>query len=127
MDEVYGGTDNWQAFAITQWIEQLSKNSELICILDGQARPSFIRTALLKHTEIKTDIVLLDCQPEVRRERLIKYRKQPELASAQMNCWAAYLKGQADALGLPVIDTSNQTVEKVADQLLYLAQAINKN
>jgi hypothetical protein len=35
-----------------------------------------------------------------------------------MNSWAAYLRGQADALGLTVIDTSSVDADHVADQLL---------
>jgi orotate phosphoribosyltransferase len=34
-----------------------------------------------------------------------------------MDHWAAYLRGQADALRLPVIDTSQLTVDDAADQL----------
>jgi hypothetical protein len=34
-----------------------------------------------------------------------------------MEAWAAYLRGQADALGLRVLDTSAMSVERVADAL----------
>jgi hypothetical protein len=34
-----------------------------------------------------------------------------------MERWAAYLLGQADALALPVIDTSRMSVHDVADAL----------
>jgi broad-specificity NMP kinase len=61
-------------------------------------------------------ILLLDCSPAVRRHRLA-LRGQPELANLQMDMWAAYLRGQADALGLAVVDTTSMTVEEVADAI----------
>jgi len=36
----------------------------------------------------------------------------------QMDCWAAYLRGQADALHLPVIDTTGEGIEAIADALV---------
>jgi hypothetical protein len=48
-----------------------------------------------------------------------------------MDCWAAYLRGQADALGLPIIETSNasldesvKTLEVIFNKLLELAKAV---
>jgi hypothetical protein len=32
-----------------------------------------------------------------------------------MDAWAVYLRGQADALGLPVVDTTHKSLEAVAD------------
>ena len=51
-------------------------------------------------------VVLVDCAYDERNERLRGPRGQPELATMQMDCWAAYLRGQTDALDLPVIDTT---------------------
>jgi hypothetical protein len=34
-----------------------------------------------------------------------------------MACWAAYLRGQADALDLPIINTSALTIEAATDAL----------
>jgi hypothetical protein len=34
-----------------------------------------------------------------------------------MDSWAAYLRGQADALGLPVIQTAELAIEDVASAL----------
>jgi hypothetical protein len=41
-----------------------------------------------------------------------------------MDCWAAYLRGQADALDLPVIDTTEIGIEAAADRLLVHVQAL---
>jgi hypothetical protein len=35
-----------------------------------------------------------------------------------MDCWAAYLRGQADALNLPVIDTTDLGIDAAADALV---------
>ena len=52
-----------------------------------------------------------------RRRARLAQRGQPELANLRMDNWAAYLRGQADALGLRVIDTDALAVEVVADLL----------
>jgi len=61
--------------------------------------------------------VLLDCSSDVRAARLRGPRQQPELATDRMDHWAVYLRGQADALNLAVIDTSLLTVTEAARQL----------
>ena len=47
--------------------------------------------------------------------QMIQARGHPEPAAARTDAWAAYLRGQADALDLPVIDTSELTVAETAD------------
>jgi hypothetical protein len=86
-------------------------------VLDGQARPSVARAALAEAGAAHAEIVLLDCSPAERLRRLAGPRGQPELASDQMNSWAAYLRGQADALGLPVVDTTGLPLDAVAGRL----------
>jgi hypothetical protein len=39
-----------------------------------------------------------------------------------MDCWAAYLRGQADALNLPVIDTTSLEIDGAADALLVYVE-----
>ncbi|HEX8115581.1 MAG TPA: hypothetical protein VF516_47975, partial [Kofleriaceae bacterium] len=57
-----------------------------------------------------------------RKARLVA-RGQPELAIEDMHAWAAYLCGQADALGCPVIDTSTLDIEQATDALVpYVIQ-----
>jgi hypothetical protein len=71
---------------------------------------------------VYAEIVLVDCDPVKRNERLRTDRSQPELANPQMDCWAAYLRGQADALKLSVIDTSNDSLKKSAVELEVLVR-----
>jgi hypothetical protein len=61
--------------------------------------------------------VLIECTRAARAARLAA-RGQIELASDDMHAWAAYLRGQADALGLPVIDTTALNIEQATDALI---------
>jgi hypothetical protein len=42
-----------------------------------------------------------------------------------MDGWAAYLRGQADALGLTVIDTTTLTVTEAAEQLEMIVRQLS--
>jgi hypothetical protein len=118
MEREWGGGEGWQEHATRSWIERLAANADAaeVAVLDGQTRPSFIEPHLAR-TGIRARIMLLDCTPEVRAARLCGPRAQPELATGRMDAWAVYLRGQADALGLRVLDTSGLSVEAVADAL----------
>ena len=108
----------WQETTTTAWIRRLAQAPARLAVLDGQTRPTFARRAF---AEVGVDgrIILLECSREVRARRLAD-RGQPELASDDMHAWAAYLRGQADALELPVIDTSTLDVDQATDALLAL-------
>ena len=113
----FGSGEQWQLHATKQWVDHLAADGcNDVAVLDGQTRPSFITAATAGTGSMCTSTVLLDCSPEVRASRLA-VRGQPELASPQMTSWAEYLRGQADALGLPVVDTSALTIADVADAL----------
>jgi len=107
---------DWQDKTTIEWIRRLAREPADIAVLDGQTRPTF---ALRAFTEIgvRGSVVLIDCVRDVRTVRL-GARGQPELATDDMHAWAAYLRGQADALGLPVIDTSDLGIEQATDALL---------
>ncbi len=92
----------------------------VVQILDGQTRPSFVRAALDREDLSRVRIVLVECERETRNVRLVA-RGHAELANPGMDSWSAYLRGQADALGLSVLDTTHRAVEAVADELLELA------
>jgi GTPase SAR1 family protein len=119
MRREFGGPENWQAAMTDRWIERLAANEDGIdvAVLEGQTRPSFLGTAFARCGIQRTDIVLLDCSPEERSVRLNGPRAQPELATPRMDSWAAYLRGQADALGIAVYDTTSTDPTTVADIL----------
>lgn len=116
MSRAFGSPERWQEATTYEWIARLRGRSERLLILEGQTRPSFILAGLAGAREA-AGIVLLDCTPAARSHRLRSERQQPELDTSQMNHWAAYLRGQADALHLPVIDTTLLTANDVADEL----------
>ena len=117
----YGGGEQWQAWATEQWLRDLDRLDPAIrvAVLDGQTRPSYIAAAATALRR-RVHTVLLDCDRTERERRLITSRRQPELATTDMAAWAAYLRGQADALGLPVLDTSRLTPDAVADRLMEI-------
>ena len=109
----FGDGASWQAWALDQWVARLTRNDVgvSIAVLDAQVRPIAVREAFARHGVARGATVLVDCMYGERNARLRGSRGQPELATPDMDCWAAYLRGQADALDLPIIDTTGRTVE----------------
>jgi dephospho-CoA kinase len=103
-----------QAAVLEHWISHLgrSKPKLKLAVLDTQIRPHRAWQVLDEAGVEHSQIVLVDCDPVKRNKRLRGERGQPDLANAQMDCWAAYLRGQADALGLSIVDTSDDSIEK---------------
>ena len=122
-DEMAGSTDP-QADILRYWISHLSEAETGIelAVLDTQIRPHRALEVLSQAGMNHAQIVLVDCVPEKRNERLHVDRGQPELANARMDCWAAYLRGQADALGLAIIDTSNDPIDNSLVELELLVR-----
>lgn len=115
----YGSGEAWQASATGEWLARLAglPADTHVAILDGQTRPSFVFGAASRAVTRAVHVVLFDCSSAVRVARLRGPRQQPELATERMDNWAAYLRGQADALGLAVIDTTRLTIAQAADEL----------
>jgi hypothetical protein len=82
-----------------------------VAVLDGQVRPSVVQVAFERLGARRTQIVLIDCSHADRNDRLRGARGQADLANAEMDCWAAYLRGQADALKMPIINTTQLPLE----------------
>jgi hypothetical protein len=127
MERDHGGPEQWQTWATNWWLDQLAALSSTVrvAVLDAQTRPSTVFAAPGGGKSWYPYVVLFDCSPEVRAARLRGPRGQPELTSARMDSWAAYLRGQADALGLPIVDTTELTIGEAADQLEALVQRID--
>lgn len=126
MTAKFGSPEGWQVRMTREWIARLAANSanDRVAILEGQMRPSIVREAFARAGIPAAQIVLLDCAPEVREMRLRGPRDQADLASARMAEWAAYLRGQADALDLPILDTTSASPELLADRLLRHVRAL---
>jgi hypothetical protein len=121
-----GGPEGWQAVTTKEWLRRLAADPDgaEVYVLDGQTRPSFVRSAVEGTPTDLVRIVLLDCAPTVRHARLVGPRGQPELSNSRMDSWAAYLRGQADALNLPVIDTTSLDIDAVVDALVVHVQQV---
>jgi ABC-type taurine transport system ATPase subunit len=108
---------------LTHWVAQASGQRGLrLALLNTQIRPQRAQVLLTQLGVRSYQVVLVDCESEERNARLRGPRAQPELAIAQMDCWAAYLRGQADALGIEVIDTSRAAS---ADAVARLRQVVD--
>ena len=112
---------DWQERSTTAWIHRLARLPADVAILDGQTRPTFALRAFAE-VGVRGRVVLIDCARDIRDARLAA-RGQAELASHDMHAWAAYLRGQADALGLPIIDTTTLDIDQAADALIAHALA----
>lgn len=126
-----------QAEILRYWISQLRQQETRIdsgtagvqpavpvelAVLDTQIRPHRALEVLNQAGIVYAQIVLVDCEPVKRNERLHMDRSQPELANSRMDCWAAYLRGQADALNLSIIDTSDDATDKSVIELELLVR-----
>jgi dephospho-CoA kinase len=120
MTEQFGSPAAWQEAMTRQWIARLGKPDVgvRIAVLDGQVRPSVVRTAFAE-AGVKGHVILVDCRHEVREARLRGPRAQPDLASRDMAAWAAYLRGQADALDIPIVDTTSASIAAATDALFH--------
>lgn len=104
----FGDGEAFQEWALDTWVARLARNDDrvAVAVLDGSVRPRAARDALARHGIARGAVLLVDCAYAERNARLGGPRGQPELATAQMDGWAAYLRGQADALDVPVLDTT---------------------
>ena len=123
MNDKFGGAEEWQAHHVRQWVRKIAESDSTLTILDSQARPTVIQSAVKDYGLSMLHITLIDCGHEERRRRLLHDRLQPELDHLDMYAWAAYLRGQADALNLEIIDTTSATVEESTKEL---AQSIKR-
>jgi hypothetical protein len=118
MQREHGSGEAWQAWATQRWLHRLDQLDPTVrvAVLDGQTRPSYVADAA-KTVSRRVHTVLLDCERSERQRRLQDGRGQPELITIEMAAWADYLRGQADALGLQVVDTSRLGPQIVADNI----------
>jgi hypothetical protein len=124
-----GGPAQWQAFATRQWIEKIARlNDTRLVVLEGQTRPSFIIAAAHEEKLTTFHITLIDCSHAERKRRIVEERRDLQLDNLDMYAWAAYLRGQADALNLEVIDTTAQnpaaSARALADSLFHFASGV---
>ncbi|AFY97046.1 AAA family ATPase [Chamaesiphon minutus] len=115
MIEQAGSGEKWQELTTYRWIEKITVKyqDKKIVVIEGQVNLDFIEAAFHKFEIARYFIVLIDCDWETMRERLIHNRQQPDLVNQDMKNWATFLRKQAQRKDLPIIDTSHQTLEQV--------------
>src|SRR3989338_816512 len=101
MVKEYGSGENWQRAKTFEWIEMM--------VMDGQSNMEFIKAGFEKQNFTNYKIILIDCEQDIMIKRLIDERQQAWLASEDMKNWLKFLRNQAQALNISIIDTSKIT------------------
>lgn len=112
----WGAPSQWPIARTHQWMERLRNAGGGLAVLDAQLPLHVVRSAFAR-THADGHIVLIDCEHATREARLAVEGNEPELNTREMACWASYLRGQADALGVPILDTSALTIDEATERL----------
>ncbi|MEK6733667.1 MAG: AAA family ATPase [Pseudomonadota bacterium] len=113
MIKEYGSCEKWQEAITHKWIEKLSKiKDKKYIFLEGSFNPEFIN---IKNNHL---LICIHADRSVREQRLMN-RKQPELASQDMENFANLLKNKTLALGGIVIDSSIEKPEDIAKLIIH--------
>src|SRR5215470_7781225 len=66
MEREFGSGESWQAVTTRAWLERLTADPDGadVYVLDGQTRPSFIRSAIERIGATLVRVVLLDCSED---------------------------------------------------------------
>jgi energy-coupling factor transporter ATP-binding protein EcfA2 len=107
------------------WVKQAGGGEGVeLAILETQIRPHKAQALLGRRGVAVHQVVLVECEQAEREGRLRGPRAQAELANPRMENWAAYLRGQADALALGIIDTSGVPVSVSAARLRRIVESL---
>ncbi len=109
----------WQETTTHRWIERIvagHKDAALV-VIEGSSDLRFVQEAFARFLVTDGYIILVHCEERERIRRLTDDRKQPELATRQMDSWARYLFEQAQQMRVAVLDTSGQTLHQSLDAL----------
>ena len=124
-DEVRSDGEAAQDAILKYWLKHvLAEPAIKTAILETQIRPHKAKRVLRVFGIEVHQIVLVECEHFEREARLVGPRGQPELASPQMENWAAYLRGQADAMELAIIDTSKAPMSSSLARLREIVESL---
>jgi guanylate kinase len=127
MIEQAGSGQKWQEFATERWIKKIStdyKNKRVV-LIEGQTNLDFIEAACHKFRIKQYLIILIDCNWETGKKRLLYDRQQPELVNQNMENWTNFLRQQAKFKKVPIIDTAAQSLaQSVESVAILLREAI---
>ena len=114
----FGSGEAWQRTKTMEWMKRIAaiKNGASV-LFEGQMRISFIHEALASAGIQGAHIILVDCDDETRRHRLVGERAQDELANPTMMNWARFLRDEAKQRGHEILDTSRLDVAACVERI----------
>lgn len=117
----YGSGEEWQRAKTVEWMADIAARLSTRSVLfEGQMRLAFVHEAAAAAGIFDYTVILVDCDDETRRRRLMEERRQANLASDEMINWARFLREEAQIRGDRILDTScislDQAVEFVRSQ-----------
>ena len=114
----FGAGEAWQRAMTREWMKTIAaiKNRSSV-LFEGQMRISFIHEALASAGIQEARIILVDCDDETRRHRLVGERAQDELANPTMMNWARFLRNEAVQRGHEILDTSRLNVDACVERI----------
>ena len=109
---------DWQQEKTLEWVEKIKSEylPKTEVLFDGQMRPMFIEQSCKENNVANYQVILFDCNDEVRTQRLIG-RNHAELANEQMMNWARYLREESKKNGYIVIENSSRSPEETVQAL----------
>jgi len=116
----FGSPEEWQRAKTIEWMANIATMPRLRpnVVFEGQARIAFLNEAIAAADLRDHRIVLVDCDDVTRQRRLTDNRLQPELASATMMNWAAFLRNEARRHHCEIVDTSSASVDACAERIV---------
>ena len=103
---------------LEHWVKRaLDQPAIELAVLETQIRPHKAQAMLRRLGVAVHQVVLVECEQSEREARLRGPRARAELASPQMENWACYMRGQADALALDSINTSGVPISDSSARL----------
>lgn len=117
-----GPGGGWQRAMTIEWLARIARELDAVPVLfEGQMRLSFITEGLATARIAEARIVLVHCDDAARTHRLRNERNQPDLANPDMMNWAKFLRGEAEAGGFELLDTSTISIE---DSVEYVCELL---
>jgi hypothetical protein len=117
-----GSAEQWQRATTLAWIKRIKPllSTGRSILFEGQMRICFIQEALAVSALTNARILLVDCDDATRTARLSRDRSQPELANADMLNWARYLRQEATAAKIEILNTGESPLNACIDHLVKL-------
>ena len=125
MIKKYGSVEKWQETTVHKWIKRLTHiTDKKLIFLEGQFNPEFAASQFRRLDIKRYLIICLHASRDVRENRLLELRKQPELINNDMENWAHFLKKKTIENHGIVIDNSHNnsacTAEKIMEAISML-------